>query len=260
MKIDCDVARDLMPLVVDGTASMKSCAMVDEHVGTCDACREMLEEMRQEVEAGVPKGDAGPLVKKLRQRRRLRRAMLILLGMALCVVLTLVGWRGWNYYFNDFCVLAEEDSYSITLFTQNIYGVGDITTFLDGNKQCGNVYFDRKTGDMYLWNTTTRLPWPAKSVTNVYIHGDLYYFDDIGYAQLILVDQDEDGEWRYDVMPVNRVLKGAPEWFTGSDGHYKVMVENENLLDDEAMEALKEKWRSRLSAWEVNIKFVWETE
>lgn len=257
MKIDCDVARDLMPLVVDGTASMKSCAIVDEHVGTCEPCREMLEEMRQEVEAGVSKEDAGPLVKKLRRRRLLRRALLVLLGMALCVLLAFVGREGWKYYCNDFCVLTAEENYDISLFPQSKAGTVEYVTALDGNRQRTNSYFDEETGDLYLWSTTTRVPWPAQSKSFMVSHTGLFYFDDIGYAQVVLAEKrTESGQRYFEVMPVNRILKGAPTWFTGSDGSYTVIFEGEHTPD----EALMKEWQTRLSEWEIDRNFVWETE
>ena len=45
MRITCDVIQDLMPSYVDGILSEDSRALVEEHMGTCQECRKMLEIM-----------------------------------------------------------------------------------------------------------------------------------------------------------------------------------------------------------------------
>ena len=48
MKITCDVIQDLMPSYIDGILSEDSRALVEEHMGTCQECRKMLEIMKEE--------------------------------------------------------------------------------------------------------------------------------------------------------------------------------------------------------------------
>ena len=50
MKITCDVIQDLMPSYIDGILSEDSRALVEEHMGTCQECRKMLEIMKEEQE------------------------------------------------------------------------------------------------------------------------------------------------------------------------------------------------------------------
>ena len=47
MKITCDVIQDLMPSYIDGILSEDSRALVEEHMGTCQECRKMLEIMKE---------------------------------------------------------------------------------------------------------------------------------------------------------------------------------------------------------------------
>ena len=49
MKITCDVIQDLMPSYIDGILSEDSKALVEEHMGTCQECRKMLEIMKEAV-------------------------------------------------------------------------------------------------------------------------------------------------------------------------------------------------------------------
>lgn len=41
--MNCDVIQDLIPLYIDGCCSAESAGLVEEHVKTCGACRECLE-------------------------------------------------------------------------------------------------------------------------------------------------------------------------------------------------------------------------
>ena len=45
-KISCDLARDLMPLAIDGVCSEASRQAVDAHVAACPACEKAYDEMR----------------------------------------------------------------------------------------------------------------------------------------------------------------------------------------------------------------------
>lgn len=44
MRIPCDLAEDLMPLVKDGIASKSSNQLLDEHISECQACKKLFEE------------------------------------------------------------------------------------------------------------------------------------------------------------------------------------------------------------------------
>lgn len=246
MKVDCEIVRDLMPLVTDGTASEKSCDVVEEHVTECESCREMLEEMRQEVGVGAPKEDAGPLVKKLRRRRRLRSAVLVLLGVAASVIVLAACFSGWQYYFNSYNVLTAQEDYEIELVPEDFYGMQMILTIRDGHEQIPHAAFDRDTGDLYLWSDTTRLPWPARSGKKIIGLSDLFYFGDIGYAERIQIWDEETRLWYTDVMPVNHVYKGA----IGEPEDSLILLSE---LANPPDEALVKVWRARLADWGVEL-------
>ena len=251
MKHECDIVRDLMPMVVDGTASEKSEAMVEEHVAECAPCRDMLDEMRQDVVPEAERQEDAALVRKLRGRRRVRTALLVLLGMALCAVLAFVGWRGWshywNYNYNDYCMLTAEEDYKVEVVEKDLYHAQVILTMEDGHAQTLNFWLDEENADLYIWSTTTRKPKSAQSVWSVTAIDGLYSFGDTGYAMRCAVYDEQTQTWRDDVMPVGRVLKGAPAWYAGSDGFCRVLFELTDLPD----ETLYTKWRERLEAWGV---------
>lgn len=64
MNLSCEVIRDLLPLYHDGICSAESRQLVEEHLKTCDVCRQELEDMGRELPAvGNTKtlNDAKPL-------------------------------------------------------------------------------------------------------------------------------------------------------------------------------------------------------
>lgn len=92
MKYDCQVIKDLLPLVQDDTASPASKAAVAEHLEECASCRRCCEQMKR----GTVQADAAfetketANYKKLAQRLSFRKN-LIRTGMAFIVAITALG-------------------------------------------------------------------------------------------------------------------------------------------------------------------------
>lgn len=85
MKHDCNVARDLMPLCIDGAASEESQQYVDEHVAECGECADFFAQIRAELPTNVDTQEQEELnaaAKKVKHRR-IRRA---LIGAALGIL------------------------------------------------------------------------------------------------------------------------------------------------------------------------------
>jgi hypothetical protein len=49
MQIDCDLIRDLLPLYADNTCSPECRQLVEEHIKSCDDCRQRLEYMQKKI-------------------------------------------------------------------------------------------------------------------------------------------------------------------------------------------------------------------
>ena len=45
----CDVIFDLLPLYVDGICSKESRNLVEEHIGECESCKNLLENMKLDI-------------------------------------------------------------------------------------------------------------------------------------------------------------------------------------------------------------------
>ena len=84
MKISCEVIQDLLPLVQDQVASEASCVLVQEHLQTCEACRN-----RQLQKDAAPEQQAQERMEQ-RMLRAMRKAI-FLSGVALLAAGALLG-------------------------------------------------------------------------------------------------------------------------------------------------------------------------
>lgn len=85
-KRDCGIVRDLMPLVVDQIAGKESTELVERHVGECEECREMLNQMRTRLQEAPVEPDTGfirfcrRLEREIRWRRVILGALIVILA------------------------------------------------------------------------------------------------------------------------------------------------------------------------------------
>lgn len=130
MKITCDVIQDLMPSYIDGILSEDSRALVEEHMGTCQECRKMLEIMKEEqvkeqtrikasaastaergagetenTERNTNAGSATAL-KKIRKKLLVRRVLTAAVAVILTLIAAAAGYNHW--YFNEKYMTLED--------------------------------------------------------------------------------------------------------------------------------------------------------
>ncbi|MBQ8954999.1 MAG: zf-HC2 domain-containing protein [Clostridia bacterium] len=119
MKNNCDMARDLMPLTIDGVASEASQTYVNEHLEECAECRAYLEGMKaaladdsQRVEK--EREDFGRTAARLRLRRRLKKAMTALIVLVVAIGALYAGTYAHSAY-NTAKIPLKSSEYSVTL-------------------------------------------------------------------------------------------------------------------------------------------------
>ena len=98
MKDKCSIARDLMPLVIDGACSEESSSFVKEHVSQCPPCAEVWGEMKTELPrmaAEKEKTELEKAARAMKKKRRKRVFWTVLLSVMAAVVLVFGG--GWLY-------------------------------------------------------------------------------------------------------------------------------------------------------------------
>ena len=106
MKKDCEVVRDLMPLVLDDVASDGSKHMVSAHVQTCAECAAYMNQLK----ADLPAGQKGAVdsraafdaaAQTLRKQKRRRTLRNVLLGALIVCILGLANLYCFDWLMNE---------------------------------------------------------------------------------------------------------------------------------------------------------------
>jgi len=120
-KNDCNIIRDLMPLVIDRVASDESREAVEEHIATCGECRKQYDAMkaalpdetRTEYEKEQKKiVDALKAMRKLRLKRRI---ISIALAVVICAVAAFGGMFAYNRLYIQYSVAVDNSLYALSL-------------------------------------------------------------------------------------------------------------------------------------------------
>lgn len=100
MKIDCNVARDLMPLVLDEAASHESADLVNTHVAECADCNTYFSNLKgvlPVVHTEKERQSTTQMVSKLRKRHWMRIVRNVMIGLLIGALLAAGGF----YLFRD---------------------------------------------------------------------------------------------------------------------------------------------------------------
>lgn len=116
MKLSCDVIQDLLPLYHDGVCSQESKRIVEEHIATCAACKDVLHGLKEEL-APDSMDAAEPLVSiQMKWNEQKKKVLIRSVSIALSVtMLLLIGW--WALYNWD-CVTIKQDDFVILKLAQ----------------------------------------------------------------------------------------------------------------------------------------------
>ena len=106
MKKDCEVVRDLMPLVLDDVASDESKRMVSAHLKTCAECTAYMNQLKADLPAGKKSeldsraafAAAAQTLRKQKRRRTLRN---VLLGALIVCILGLANLFCFTWLMNE---------------------------------------------------------------------------------------------------------------------------------------------------------------
>ena len=95
MTNNCNVARDLMPLVIDGVASEESQQYVDEHIAECTECAVAYGEMRVILPRANEEKERAEMDKAAKKLRR-KRIFRVVLAAVLSIAIFIGGTFAWN--------------------------------------------------------------------------------------------------------------------------------------------------------------------
>lgn len=181
MTENCNIIRDLIPLVIDDAASEDSKQYVETHLASCESCRSCYDSMlsaiaedkaREEEQKAFEKATL-----KLKKKRRVRILRNIIIGMLIGCVLCYGGLLGWSYLTMNYNQLIYHGFYGVTLSELKDGQVSVNIDYYGSSLVCGvdfekvqedgrnilYVYLERPVIKQYMMNphtnySCTRLP------------------------------------------------------------------------------------------------------
>ena len=120
-KNECNVIRDLMPLVLDRVASDESREMVETHIRSCEDCRKQYDEMKADMpeearaEYEEEQRTIVEALKKAKRQKRMRRFRRTVLPVLLSVIILFGGLLLYGYLCVWSSVPVENDLYTLSL-------------------------------------------------------------------------------------------------------------------------------------------------
>lgn len=122
MKNKCNVARDLMPLVIDGVASEDSQQYVDEHIAECTECALTYGAMKVELPRANQEKERAEMekaAKALKKKRRKRVLWTALISVVMYVVVFVGG--DWLYHTLTLSTKypMDKDEFTVQLYKQS---------------------------------------------------------------------------------------------------------------------------------------------
>lgn len=118
MNNECNVARDLMPLVIDKVASEESSALVEAHVADCSDCAQVYTDMQVKVPENKDIAEEVSFAAAMRQLRRTvgwRRIKVIILCAVIAPAMLVAGYLAYVHLFLDISRPMPLDWYSVNL-------------------------------------------------------------------------------------------------------------------------------------------------
>ena len=116
---NCNIIRDLIPLVIDEAASEDSAKCVHQHLETCKSCRSCFDSMQAAIAEDKAREEEQKSFEKaalkLKKKRRVRILRNIVIGMLIGCVIVYGGLLGWSHLTMDYNQLIYYGEYGVTL-------------------------------------------------------------------------------------------------------------------------------------------------
>ena len=190
LKQDCALARALMPLEIEGTASEESARYVRAHIAACTDCAIAYGEEKQRqkqalLDAAAREGERfRQEMRRLKKRRAVRKALAILGVIALAMGL-FAGGAGLRAFLTDrYGILLSPEECGVTLYRlENNYIVGRLD--FAGKPFRVTQGFGEDNGHFSIVNRTTVIRRPVETEQNFFETG-CYWQDGKVYATRLL--------------------------------------------------------------------------
>ena len=221
MKLSCDVIQDLLPLYHDGVCSEESKTIVEEHIATCAACKDMLHGQREE--SAPDTVDAASILKNIGKawKRHLKKAWIKGLAVAFLICGVLLGSfvlaTQWNFV--EISTHAMEVAEIYQLQDGRILYKMDIPDGLYCNEW---KFVYTEDGGMY------KIPFNAL-INTAWLQG---FESTLGKYQMI--DPGENNAWRK-----AQGLSPVTKWYMGSPENNPLLIYEEGMVLEPAPEHLE---------------------
>lgn len=114
-KLECEVVKDLLPLYKDKLCSDVTAGLVDQHLGSCQGCRDEYDEISKELPMdGKVQVDAKDSFKKFVKKVNRKRMIYILVGIVLAVIIGVGGPKLYTAAMYDCSVVIPFDEITIS--------------------------------------------------------------------------------------------------------------------------------------------------
>lgn len=197
-KIKCSVIQDLLPLYVDGVVSDDTKSLVNEHLLTCEICKNEYEQMNRTIY--VPIENKATLFSQLNKRWN-RKKWLLIFGSVLTT--TLLGFALFSFIF----LYAKPIPYTADLFQLEETADGTLVLNYFGESHAGThmthpleveINGEKKNISLIYYNETI-----ANSPTSNFLRED----NRIGPDRLELVDSETVDAVYYGDFDLDKVTK-----------------------------------------------------
>ena len=122
MKSKCNVAKDLMPLVIDGVASEDSQQYVDEHIAECTECALTYGAMRVELPRANQEKERAEMEKAAKALKKKRRKRVLCTAL-ISVVMYVVVFVGGDWLYHTLTLSTkypmDKDEFTVQLYKQS---------------------------------------------------------------------------------------------------------------------------------------------
>ena len=126
MSVSCEIIRDLLPLYLDGVCSDESRKMVEEHLLSCDTCKEEQKIMAVDINTVADHADDKKIAKAAAAawKKRKKKSFLTGLIVTLAVVLILVSSYAGFHWFSS---AQGDDLNALSRQAASYLGAGDLS-------------------------------------------------------------------------------------------------------------------------------------
>ena len=177
MKHECNVARDLMPLVLDDAASEESNQLLTEHLEECDACREYFGGMKAALPIAAKANSEqeqkafDTAAHKARKKRRRRIWRNVLIGVLIGALVAVGAYWTWGQLTQSLNTLVYHGQYDVHLSQLDNGRVSVNMDYRGSSRYMMNrLDWVEEDGEQipYVYNMTTRIPYDLSTPNGNY--------------------------------------------------------------------------------------------